>query len=349
MKSGKIGVTMNTYGTILPGASYLASLARRTDISKEAKKRLRWFEYYRKRGNACLPCRYFGISPQTFYRWKRRFDPHNLKSLEAKSSRPHQPRQPETPPEVVERIRQLREEYPRWGKDKLAVLLKREGINLSASTVGRTIKRLKARGLLKEPVNATLAKLARKRKWKPRYAIRKPKDYQVKNPGDLVELDTLTIRLLPDLVRYQFSARDIISKRDGVRVYSRQTSFCAALFLDYLEKKFPLKIKALQIDGGSEWKKDFEEECQKRNILLFVLPPRSPKLNGHVERANRTHREEFYEVKEIELSLHEHNKQLEEWENTYNYIRPHQGLDYLTPHEYYLKWLEKQGGDVSPR
>ena len=73
-----------------------------------------------------------------------------------------------------------------------------------------------------------------------------------------------------------------------------------------------------------------------------MLPPRSPKLNGHVERANRTHREEFYEVEEIDLSIEEHNRQLEEWEYVYNHIRPHQALDYLTPNEYYQLWLKNQ-------
>lgn len=359
---GRIGVTMNTYGVILPKASFVASLARRTDISKEAKKRLKWFDYYQRKGNARLTCRYFGISPQTFYRWKRKFNPSNLTTLESKSSKPLRVRQPEAPVEVVERIRQLREEYPRWGKDKLVILLNKrlkkedkeedkEEVTVSTSTVGRVIKRLKERGVLKEPVNTTLAKLARRRKHKPRYAVKKPKDYQIKAPGDLVEIDTLTIRLLPNLARYQFSARDIVSKRDGLRAYSKQTSFCAALFLDYLQRKFPFKIKAFQIDGGSEFKKDFEQACQQKGILLFVLPPRSPRLNGCVERANRTHREEFYEVEEIELLLLEHNKQLERWEHTYNYIRPHQALDYLTPDEYYQQWLEdnKQGGNVSPR
>lgn len=342
---------MNIYGTILPGASFIASLGRRTDISKEAKKRLKWFDWYYSKGkqNARLTCRYFGISPQTFYRWLKRFNPRDLTTLESKSSKPLRVRQPETPPEIVERIKQLREQYPTWGKDKLVVLLRRElkregkeNLLVSASTVGRTIRRLKARGYLKEPVNVTLVRLARKRKWKPRYAVRKPKDYQVKVPGDLVEVDTLVIKLLPDLVRYQFTARDIVSKRDGIKAYCRQTSFCAALFLDYLIKKFPFKIKAIQIDGGSEFKKDFEKECQKRKIVLFVLPPRRPDLNGCVERSNRTHREEFYELEEIELSLIEHNKQLERWEYTYNHIRPHQALDYLTPDEYYQKWLKEK-------
>jgi len=51
-------------------------------------------------------------------------------------------------------------------------------------------------------------------------------------------------------------------------------------------------IKAIQVDGGSEFESVFKEECQKRNIKLFVLPPRSPKLNGCVERAQKTHIEE---------------------------------------------------------
>jgi len=63
-----------------------------------------------------------------------------------------------------------------------------------------------------------------------------------------------------------------------------------------------------------------------------------------VERANRTHREEFYELEEIELSLVEHNKQLSRWEHTYNYVRPHQGIDYLTPNEYYRNWLDNTKG-----
>src|SRR6516164_9619385 len=51
----------------------------------------------------------------------------------------------------------------------------------------------------------------------------------------------------------------------------------------------PFPIRALQVDGGSEFAAEFEQACQQRGLYLFVLPPRSPKLNGAVERANRTH------------------------------------------------------------
>lgn len=327
-----------TYGSIIPGSEYVRSLVRQGTISADAAKRLRWFDYYERYGNARKTCRYFGISPKTFYRWKNRFDHYDLTTLEQESRRPVRVRQPQTPAAVVERILELRLRYPRWGKDKLVVLLRREGIKASASTVGRVMNRLKARGLLVEPVNVTRAKLARRRRRKPRYAIRKPKGYRVGGPGDLVEVDTLQIRLIPNEVRYQFSARDVLIRFDGLRAYKSQTSLKAAHFLQYLRTKFPYKIKAIQIDGGSEFKDQFEEECRKRKIALFVLPPRSPKLNGHVERANRTHREEFYEVYDVDLELEGHNKQLEKWEYEYNYIRPHQALAYLTPYEYYRQW-----------
>jgi transposase InsO family protein len=134
----------------------------------------------------------------------------------------------------------------------------------------------------------------------------------VESPGDLVQVDTLQIQLCPDEVRFQFSARDMVVRYDGLRAYKRQTSTAGADFLHYLRKKFPFPIKAIQIDGGSEFRDQFEEACRRRDILLFELPPNSPKLNGRVERANRTHREEFYEVYDVDLNLEEHNRQLEQ-------------------------------------
>jgi transposase InsO family protein len=330
------------YGLIIPKAGYITSLVRQGTISKEAAKRLRWMDHYDQYENARLTCRYYGISPQTFYRWKNRYDPYDLRTLESGSHRPFNVRRPETLVKVVERIQKLREQYPRWGRDKLAVLLSKEGIEISASSVGRVMNRLKARGLLQEPENVRLAKLARRRRRKPRYAVRMPKGYTIKSPGDLVQMDTLKLQLMSNDVRYQFSARDVVSRWDCAYAFRRQTSFAAACFLEYLETKFPFKIKAIQIDGGSEFKKDFEKAVEERKIMLFVIPPRSPKLNGYVERANRTHREEFYEVETIGHTMEEHNQQLEKWQYIYNYVRPHQSLDYLTPAEYHKFWLESQ-------
>ena len=83
---------------------------------------------------------------------------------------------------------------------------------------------------------------------------------------------------------------------------------------------------------------EFEAACQQRNVPLFILPPRSPKLNGHVERAHRTHNEEFYEVQAESDQLPVLNAQLRNWEKTYNCVRPHQSLAYLTPLEFITRW-----------
>ena len=94
---------MSVYGSILPGARRLASIPVR--LSKQARQRLKGFDYYNSHGhNARLTCRYFGISPQTFYRWKRRYDPFNLKTPPDESGcRPKHLRQPTAPVELVPR------------------------------------------------------------------------------------------------------------------------------------------------------------------------------------------------------------------------------------------------------
>ena len=79
-------------------------------------------------------------------------------------------------------------------------------------------------------------------------------------------------------------------------------------------------------------------------IKLFTLPPRSPKLNGHVERAQRTHTEEFYEVTEASFELSELNRALLKWEEVYNTIRPHQALGYLTPQQFLEQYQQKKEG-----
>ena len=125
-------------------------------------------------------------------------------------------------------------------------------------------------------------------------------------------------------------------------VYRQASATTAAHFLDSLEARMPFSVRAIQVDGGSEFESIFEEVCQHRGIWLFVLPPRSHKLNGGVERAHRTHTEEFYEVTESSFELAELRQELLEWETTYNTVRPHQALDYLTP----LRFLEQERKEV---
>ncbi len=147
--------------------------------------------------------------------------------------------------EGVEAVRELREQYPRWGKDKLKVVLEGQKIYLSVSMVGRILSCLKRRGLLPEPIRAIKA---RQRRPKRPYGVHKPKDYPVEAPGDLVQMDTLDVRPEPGVALKQFTARDVLE------LAYQATATTAARLLDPILSRMPFQVKAIQVDGGaSSW------------------------------------------------------------------------------------------------
>jgi putative transposase len=321
--------------SIAKGFTKVSTYAR-CELAGKELDRLRALRLWQETKDTRLICETFGMSRATLYRWVQRFNPHDLTSLREGSRRPRRVRRPVWSPEMVKAIKQVREQYPRWGKDKLVVLLREQGYITSASTVGRVLRYLKRRGVLAEPVRRVISATKRVKR---QYAIRKPKGYKPLVPGDLVEVDTLDIRPLPGVLLKQFTARDVISRWDVVEVRVRATAHTAMEFIETLQKRMPFLVRTIQVDGGSEFYAEFEEECQRRGIRLFVLPPKSPKLNGSVERAHRTHTEEFYEVYECSWTVPELNQELRQWEHIYNCVRPHQALGYKTP----LQFLKDNG------
>ena len=136
------------------------------------------------------------------------------------------------------------------------------------------------------------------------------------------------------MILKQFTAREVVSRWDVIEAYRRATSITATQFLATWQRRMPVPIRAIQVDGGSEFAAAFEQACQQQGIRLCGLPPRSPKLNGAVERANRTHTDEFYESYTGELDLPTLRTAQRQWEHPYNSIRPHQALGYWTPAEF---------------
>lgn len=303
------------------------------DLSRAARQRLAMLDWHHAHGgNVSRTARHFGYARPTVYRWLRRFERFHLETLEDRSSAPRRRRRPTWTVEELRAVRTVRETYPRWGKDKLVVLLRRSGLRLSSSMVGRILARLHRTGELHEPRHRRMS--VHQRRWRRPYAVRRPADWAVRRPGDLVELDTLDIRPLSDLILKQFTARDVVSRWDTLELGRRATARAAADVLDRLAERMPFPVRAISIDNGAEFMAEFETACQARGIHLFVLPPRSPKLHGAVERANRTHTEEFYEVTDAEPDLRSLQAGLRAWETVYNTIRPHQSLGQRTPAEF---------------
>ncbi len=183
------------------------------------------------------------------------------------------------------------------------VLLRREKCAVSTSMVGRVLAHLKRQGALHEPPRPEALRMVRRKLRKRPWAMRKPKYWRIQQPGDLVEIDTQEVRRGRGVILKHFGARDVISRWDVVEAHHHATSLAAARFLEVLTERLPFPIAAFPVDGGSEFAAEFEQACQQKQIPLFVLPPRSPKLNGQVERSNRTPNEEFYELAHEELSL----------------------------------------------
>jgi transposase InsO family protein len=145
-----------------------------------------------------------------------------------------------------------------------------------------------------------------------------------------VQVDTLDVRPLAGVAFKHYTARDVVSRWDVVQAYGRATAETATAFLDGLTARMPFPVKAIQVDGGSEFQAQFERACAARDIRLFVLPPRSPKLNAHVERVHRTRAEDL----DGDLDLGTINRALHRSERVYNTVRPHRSLAKKAPAEY---------------
>lgn len=340
---------MQVYGSIIPGAATVARLlpeaarvARKPRrASREAARRQKVLDWCERNGRrVSLTARHFGYSRSTIYALLKRSRPGGA-GLEDRSRRPKRVRQPTWSAELEARVLELRQENPRWGKDTLTPILRREGTQVSVSMVGRILSKLKREGRLL-PATLNDPCITSRPQIRP-YAVRKPRDYVVNAPGDLVQVDSADIRFDGSAQVYKhFTARDYISRWDVLGVYGRATAVTATSFLEDLLARAPFPVRAIQVDGGSEFKAEFEAACAAKGLLLFVLPPRSPKLNGRVERAQRTHKEEFYQLLDPPDSLAEMRARLLLQEQRYNTYRPHQALGYLTPQEWLLAFAERR-------
>jgi putative transposase len=153
------------------------------------------------------------------------------------------------------------------------VLLRREGLCISPSTVGRILTHLKRRGHLVEPQKVTIS--ARRYRVHRPYAMPQPKDYVPPQPGDLVQLDTLDVCPLPGITLKQFTARDVVSRWDVLEVHSRATAQLVSRFLDTVQARMPFPIRAFQYMGDRNSMPTLNKPATSGNPPLRV-PPKKP-------------------------------------------------------------------------
>jgi len=272
-----------------------------------------------------------GISRATYFRYLRVL--LNLrKNIYPPSKTPKRKRQSGFAESMQQLILSIRRSNPTYGKNKIAVVLKRDhGLGISESSVGRIIKKLMQRGLIQTSLSAPRQKRHRRFKghakaW--RYG-KKPA-----RPGEMVQIDHMSVTVNQCSVKH-FQAWDKLSKYIHADVFSNATSRSAKTFLEALIKNVPFKISSVQVDGGSEFMAEFEQACSEHKIELYVLPPKRPQYNGGVERGNRIFREEFYARKDLLAdNVGSIRFALKDGLWKYNNFRPHFNLQGRTPMQY---------------
>lgn len=302
-------------------------------VARQRERVLRWIDGRRRLGmTRDEACRIAGISPRTYTRWAAAFRRRGLTGLVPGTSRPRSPRDPWKRREVREDVERLRKAR-KVGKEKLAILLAENGIQVSASTVGRVLRELFARGVI-APIGYERARSANRRRAAQRtHARRKNPHDRATRPGELVQIDTLH-EASQDRPRTHFTAIDPVQRFVHAKLAPSAGSRNAQAFLHDVLACWPHPISSIQVDNGSEFMGAFEATCHELGIDLITIPPRTPKANAHVERMQRTFRDEHYAYEAPTLTLEEAQAELDRYLHFYNHHRPHHALGLKPPMTY---------------
>ncbi len=121
-----------------------------------------------------------------------------------------------------------------------------------------------------------------------------------------------------------------------MKIFDACNQKTAIQFIDQVIRRLPFRIHVIQTDNGAEFQSRFHWHLQDQDISHVYITPRTPRLNGKVERSHRIDDQEFYQLLDkdgVSDDIHLFNTKLREWEKYYNYHRPHGGLDGQTPYE----------------
>lgn len=318
----------------------MAPHLRRFEASEVAKERLRIIKYYVRFGEkACIQA--FGVNRKLIYVWRKRLKERNdhVSSLVPDSTAPGKRRKRKVHPEVFEYIKCLREKHVRLGKSKIKPLLdehsQRKNLpTCSVSKIGRIIKDADLFYQRDEKMYHDPGINYKKRKRKKRLRVK----YAPK-PASLGHIQMDTVARIEDGVRHHiYSAIDIKGKFALSIAYKRSTSANTLDFFKKLKYVYPGSIKSVQTDNGSEFLGIFEEYLSGNNIKHYFIYPRCPRINGVVERYQRSLQEEF--VNSNVYLIHDQKRfseKLADYIIFYNTKRVHQSLNYETPVDYMLK------------
>jgi transposase InsO family protein len=290
----------------------------------------------------------FCVSKRSLYRWKKTLELSHgdWKSLIPKSTSPKKRNNRFVDYRILKFIQQTRIQQVVGHKKLYHMLIphcKKWSISLpSITTLSRVVKTMKDNNQIlsyKQVIYyATTGKIKPARK--PKNTKDRRGEYTPSSPGDICQIDTVELRVKGKKI-YAINIIDLHTRLIYSRIYTKLNSKHAMETIEKAQKHFKFKIQHVQTDNGLEFHKYFDEYTKAKEIQHFWNYPKCPKMNGTIERFNRTIQEEFlYRIRTILHSNIQYAQEvlLPQYIKYYNKERLHQSLDYKTPYQYYLNY-----------
>ena len=233
-----------------------------TETAGTAERRLRTLELVDEMNSGGMrrlnALKAIGLSKSTYYDWRRAFRRGGARALKPGSTRPRSVRRRRWTDADDQAVLNLRAERPYMGKAKLKAMLDRRGVHLSVSTVGRIIgKAIADRRIQPASFYEGRTRTRRRRNFDGAWAQRWKHGDRAKAPGEMVQIDHMTFNRNGRTIK-EFRAVCPVSRFMVSRVFSRATATNAKRFLQVVLENMPFPIASVQVDGGSEFRADFE-------------------------------------------------------------------------------------------
>lgn len=270
--------------------------------------------------NVSTLCKRFSISRKTGYKWLSRFKEAGMDGLADLSRRPHQ--SPSiTKKQIEDVVIELREAHPAWGSRKLQTVLKNRGHE----------------GV---PAASTITTILRRRnKIDPEESVKHTAftRFEHENPNDLWQIDFKGHFAMRNGRCHPLTALDDNSRYNILLcACSNETMETAkhALIGAFRQYGLPLRIN---MDNGAPWGNRVYKELTAFTVWLLQLGvnvshsrPRHPQTNGKDERFHRTLKLEVVRDRIFD-GLGCCQQAFDEFKDLYNFVRPHEALDMMTP------------------
>ena len=287
---------------------------------QDISRKLKILQHAKTIGNVSKTCRYFGICRETFYKWKRVFDKHGEEGLINSKPCPENHKLRIAKP-IEEKIVYLRQNY-HFGPDMIVWHLERyHDIKVSRNGCYNVLVRNKLNRLLDNISKRSRAKFTR---------------YEKKVPGHHVQIDVKCLKFISKdgkaFKRFQYTAIDDCTRIRAPKIYDKHNQASSISFLNYVVNKFPFRIKMIRTDNGHEFQTKFHWHALDLGLEHAYIKPASPNLNGKVERSHLTDKREFYQLLEYTDDI-DLNAKSAQWEDYYNFLRPHAAHLGRTPYE----------------